>query len=77
MSISIYIADPCTATTLKRVSSTATTNPGLATLTVINGASLSQDFTKAMDTIEIAQNIDGLCGTRTYKLCYNADCTAV
>jgi hypothetical protein len=75
LAISIWVADPCKTTTLKKVNSTFTTDPGLGALTVVNGSSLATDFTKALDTVEIAQGLDTLCGSRVYQLCYKNDCT--
>ena len=66
LAISLWVADPCKATTLKKVNSTASTDPGLGALTVVDGSSLAQDFTKALDTVEIAQGLDTLCGSRLY-----------
>jgi len=77
VSISIKIADPCKATTIKKVNSTPTSDPGLGSKTVVNGGNLVVEFTKALDTVEIAQGLNTLCGARTYKLCYAADCSAV
>ena len=37
VSISIKIADPCKNTTLKKVNSTTSTDPGLGAKTVVNG----------------------------------------
>jgi hypothetical protein len=54
VSISIKIADPCKATTIKKVNSTASTDPGLGAKTVVDGSSLTVEFTKALDTVEIA-----------------------
>jgi len=66
LSISIWVADPCKTTSLKKVNSTGSTDPGLGALTVVNGSSLVTDFTKALDTVEIAQGLDTLCGSRVY-----------
>ena len=77
VTINVTIADPCTATTIKKVNSTASTDPGMGAKTVQDGASLTIDFTKALDTVELAQGLNTLCGARTYRLCYAADCSTV
>lgn len=54
VTIAVLITDPCTATTIKKVNSTANTDPGMGAKTVQDGASLTIEFTKALDTVELA-----------------------
>jgi hypothetical protein len=49
----------------------------LGNLSVTNGGTATRDFTKALDSVEVAQGLPTLCGNRSYRVCYNAACAAV
>ena len=56
----ITILDPCKTTVLNAVS--------LATLSVTNGEVQSITFAESTDTVEIAKQIDTICGLRTHAI---------
>jgi hypothetical protein len=79
ISIPIFISDPCASTTLQRVKTYIGGNLGFASagsLAVINGQTATRDFTKALDSVEVAQGLPTLCGNRIYRVCYNSACAA-
>lgn len=57
--------DPCLGTVI----GTVTFTPSL--LSVVNGKTSSVTFGEATDTVEVANNIDTLCGPRQYQLLKN------
>ena len=78
ISIPIFVTDPCASTTLNRVKVAGTANfMSSGAFSVTDGQSQTRDFTKATDTVEIAQGIPTLCGSRIYRLCYDATCSTV
>ena len=62
ITFTVTIIDPCETTTINNAVFTPTT------LTVVNGATGTMTFSEVTDTIEVANNIDTLCQSRTYTL---------
>lgn len=62
----VTIIDPCLTTTVNSAVFTPTT------LTVTNGETADMTYTDVTDSVEVDNNIDTLCGSRSYTI-YNND----
>jgi hypothetical protein len=60
LTFQITVTDPCVTATI--------TDPTLASISVSNGATATQDFTEATDSVDAAQSVKGLCGDRNYAV---------
>lgn len=54
------MTDPCVAATIN--------DPSLQAISVANGATATQTFDEATDSVDAAQTVQGLCGDRNYAV---------
>ena len=57
------MTDPCVAATIS--------DPTLTSITVQDGASVTETFTEATDSVDAANTVAGYCGNREYRVVDN------